>query len=521
MRPTRRLLYLAALALALAAGAPAASAAKPIGLAEGFHAPCAVQGVVPVPGGGAWFSCATHRVGGVRSRAAVGRVTEAGKVRLLPGAFPPESETGIGAAGADGSFWFAVEPPLESGKGPAPESIAHVTPAGAVKLFPLGLKKPFTVDELVVAPSGYVWLVTGRRFADTDMALWQISPTGGLTKTPVALTPKRLPGLAVGTEGDLWFTNGAAGVDAPLLHLAPDGMPTPVPGQPSGFGARRPTAGADGSVWYFGGTTEKGVGRVPPGGSITDTGGQLTPPESSTIHSPVVGGDGSLWFGIQVDGPSKIGRVTQSGHYEELGECLTYGQPFFGPETLVAGAEGNVWFTSLDERSLPAISDPPSIGLVTPEGSITQLYAGVDASPNAIAPDAQGGVWFAGGTKEIERIKPPDGPINTVYIGDAQEVRRSGAAALNLKVPSGGRISAEPVAIIGPHRSRTAIHGPTVSGPAEACGYGGLDLRLTGEALRRFKADGEVTVAVAVTFTPAGGTPYTEEKHVYFRRPRH
>jgi streptogramin lyase len=209
----------------------------------------------------------------------------------------------------------------------------------------------------------------------------------------------------------------------------------------------------------------------------------------------------------------------------EFRECLRYGQPFFGPETLVRGAEGNIWFTSLAERSLPNIVDPASIGMVTPAGAITQIYAGVKVESKAIAAASQGGAWFAGGLEEVQRIKPPQGVVNTFHIGKLDRVRPGGSGLLTVKVPSGGTLAAKPVAIvIGEHpktAKRIAIHAPATTAGTAVCGSPQVRVKLAGEALRRLQSSGKLQVAVAVTFTPSGGHPYTEEKVLRFQLPHH
>ena len=62
MRLTRYLL-LAALALAVLAGAPAAVAGEPVGIAESFPTKCDVDDVAAAPGGGAWFACTEYFFG--------------------------------------------------------------------------------------------------------------------------------------------------------------------------------------------------------------------------------------------------------------------------------------------------------------------------------------------------------------------------------------------------------------------------------------------------------------------------
>jgi streptogramin lyase len=454
MRLTKHLLP-AAVALALLAGAPAAVAGKPIGIAESFPTKCGVDAVTVAPGGGAWFACTEHFFGRHRnfhSRAKAGRITATGKVTEFSGPAPSETEPGRapGVVTTDGSFWFPVEESFEALTHPqqkqVPPSLARVDPGGVMTLFPIS---GGTIDEMVADLDGSVRFKVSEGLEHKNAAIWRVSPGGGeIAKT------------------------------------------TEDPGQSLGETASFP---------------------VKP------------PAKSGAIYgNSVIGADGNLWFGIQSG--AAIGRLTPTGELTEFRECLSYGQPFFGPETLVRGAEGNIWFTSLAQRSLPNISDPPSIGMITPAGAITQIYAGVAAEPKAIAATSESGAWFASGLEEIQRIKPPEGPVNTVHIGKLDE-DRPGAGLLSVKVPSAGRLQAKAVAMItGKNRKtrkRTAIHAPAGTASASVCGTPQVRVKLAGKALRFLRLDAEVRVAVAVTFTPAGGTPYTEEKTYRFHLPPH
>lgn len=450
MRLTRHVL-LAVLALALLAGAPAAVAGKPIGIAESFPTKCNVDDVAAAPDGGAWFACTEYLIGkhgSVHSHAKAGRVSATGQVSEFAGSTPLESAPGSYAPGvvaADGSFWFPVEKSFkaisEYVKTVVPPSLARVSPTGGVTLFPVS----GVVSELTALPDGTLRFKAAPA-GGTSAIVWQVSPAGEIT--PTAEDPK-----------------------------VPFGETATFPVKPA----------------------------VQPG---------------AIYGTSVIGADGNLWFGIQSN--AGIGRLTPTGALTEFRQCLRYGQPFFGPETLLRGVEGNIWFTSLAERSLPNIVDPASIGMITPAGAITQIYAGVTVEPKAIAADSEGGVWFAGGLEEVQRIKPPQGPVNTVHIGVLEE-DRPGAGQLSVKVPSAGRLQAKVVAMItGKNkktRKRTAIHAPAGTASASVCGTSRVRVKLAGKAALFLRLDAEVRVVVAVTFTPAGGTPYTEEKTYRFHLP--
>jgi streptogramin lyase len=454
MRPARRLL-LAALALAVLAGAPAAAAGEPVGIAESFPTDCNVGTVAATADGGAWFACTKYTYGKglfAKTRAQAGRITATGQVSEFASAAPLESgPTKIpGVVAADGSFWFPVAKSfyaeINYSKAVVPPTLARVTPDGTMTLFPVS---GGSVTELAALPDGSLRMKTAEGFEGKGAAVWQVSATGEMVRT----------------------------TDDPALPL---GETAAFPQHP-----------------------------FPPGGTI--------------YTGQAIGADGNLWFGIQ-SGRGAIGRLTPTGETTTFSDCLRYSQPYFGPETLVRGAEGNIWFTSLAERSLPSIVDPASIGMVTPAGGITQIYAGVTVEPKTIAASSEGGAWFAGGLEEIQRIRPPQGPVNTFHIGRLGKLRGNGSALLTVKVPSAGKLRTKPVAMItGKKKSkkRIAIKAPAGDAATPVCGSPQVKIQLAGEALSHLRATGKVRVAVAITFTPRGGHSYTEERSFFFQLPHH
>jgi streptogramin lyase len=489
-------IVLVALALALVAGAPAAAAGRPVGIAESFPTRCGVRGVSVAPGGGAWFSCVKvlprhHSIHSPGLQAMGGLISPSGQVREFPGNAPKGTEPTVGATAADGSFWFAIRAELNNLlRKPPAAALAHLTSSGAMTVVSLGLPATFQVEELVSSPNGYLWFTTAEGFARKNPALWQIAPGGQVAPTPVALSSGKSAGLAVGTDGNLWFADGVPGLTGALFRLTPTGELTqPADGSP-GFAARLPATA-----------------------------------ETQHVPDTVLGAEGNLWYSIQTGGPAAIGRLTPGGQTTEFNECLTYGQPFFGPEELALGSEGNVWFTSLAERSTPNISDPPSIGVITPAGQITQIYAGVKAEPQTIAAadDGAGGAWFASGGDEVQRIRPPQGPVNTFHIGRLIEVSRKGVGTISIKVPGPGSLSVKQTVFFtgrGKTRHRVALHDAPARFAPTSCGGTEFDLHLFGPALRAFKSKKRTAaVAISATFTPTGGTPYSEEEALVFRRP--
>ena len=149
-------------------------------------------------------------------------------------------------------------------------------------------------------------------------------------------------------------------------------------------------AGADGNVWFGDRGATPAVGRITPGGTITEFTSGLNqgsiPGGSAQFGSLSVGGivagaDGNVWFTDHGVTPA-IGRITPSGAITEFN--LPAGRV---PYKITLGPDGNVWFT---DRGAPA-----KIGTLTPSGAVTE-FGGLSTGsiPAGITAGPDGNVWF-------------------------------------------------------------------------------------------------------------------------------
>jgi virginiamycin B lyase len=506
----------AVLAAVLSAPVAAAQADAPVGIAQSFATKCGVGNLAPGKEGNVWFTCFVETNYGYAGRPKIGQVTPGGQVSEFGGQLPKNKEAGKIVAAADGNLWFTLNSffQLSPGKRLPPE-IGRITPSGQVTTYPLPLGAKYGVGDLVAGPNGYLWFVAAS-------SLWQISPQGTIARLPIDLGQNNVTTLEAGSEGNLWFAKKPASEPGSgvIGRLTPGGELSEFGATIPGFAPTTLIAAPDGSLLFFYGGTGSGVGRISPSGEFTTAATMLTSP-GEILGGAAIGADGNLWYSLQVGfDASAIGRVTASGQVTEFHDCLHYGQPYFGPAELVLGADGNLWFTSLESRQLPGISDPPSIGRVTPSGEITQIFAGVNFEASSIVAGPDGAIWFSGGRDEIQRIAPVSAPINTFRVGRAAKAAATGATKLRLNVPGPGTIEAKPQALLFHHRKPVRLPGVTVRTKTRACGAPDLPLRPVGAAKRAFRKHGEALERIAITFTPAGGTPYTETAKVDFYRPR-
>jgi streptogramin lyase len=105
----------------------------------------------------------------------------------------------------------------------------------------------------------------------------------------------------------------------------------------------------------------------------------------------VAGPDGNLWF----TGVNGIGRLTPStGAITIFSAGLPPGDVTGG---LTVGPDKNLWFS---------LVNGPGIGRITTAGVITVFTAGISASPSAITSGADGNLWFTESSPYIGRITP-------------------------------------------------------------------------------------------------------------------
>ena len=150
-------------------------------------------------------------------------------------------------------------------------------------------------------------------------------------------------------------------------------------------------------MWF----TEAAAERV---GHMNSTGGQLTQFSVSADGSfaepddIVAGPDGNLWY---TDcGNDTISRITPTG------AITNFPATGLGPGGITVGSDGNLWFTESESDSNGRTVQ--GIGRISMDGTITDFpfsEAGSEAFDIVAGPD--GNIWFTdSGRSEIGRISP-------------------------------------------------------------------------------------------------------------------
>jgi streptogramin lyase len=102
----------------------------------------------------------------------------------------------------------------------------------------------------------------------------------------------------------------------------------------------------------------------------------------STAANPgliVAGKDGNLWFNNETTAPSAIMRMTPAGVITRFNTAVTN----IGPVGIALGADGNVWYAKQQ-----------GIGMVTPDGKITERGVPGGRDSGYLTSGPGGNVWF-------------------------------------------------------------------------------------------------------------------------------
>lgn len=347
---------------------------------------------------------------------------------------PPTGGTETLGVDPFGNVWFeeTYEERWEGGEPSFPGRIVHMNRAGEITVATRGRASGFAF-----APDGTTWFSDTRwigRFAPNGKLTEFFLPEGGEGKpTTFAAGP-----IVVAPDGSAWFSgshffrneeegSASSGTSESIIdRLTPAGELTEftLPAD-SGYPAKL-AVGPDGNVWFTEPLGDR-VGRIGSLGQIE----RFPLPRGSRPGDIVSGPDGALWFMEEGEGIAEIGRMTTSGQLTQfpLGKAFS--------ATLVTGPDGRLWFVSeseierispsgrLSKIELPQTTGPQDLA-VGPEGSV--WYAS-PAEPPCLPGDSvcgQGGYYKSG---IIGRIDPA--PLS-LQIGKAKTAAHAHRLKLRL-----------------------------------------------------------------------------------------
>ncbi len=112
--------------------------------------------------------------------------------------------------------------------------------------------------------------------------------------------------IVAGHDGNLWFAESGA---KRIGRITPAGVVTEFNAGTTGFTGSM-TVAKNGDIWFTEGEAgvSRGIGRITPDGDVTEF--DVDIPDDSTIADITGGPDGNVWF---TDANSRIGRITPAG----------------------------------------------------------------------------------------------------------------------------------------------------------------------------------------------------------------
>ncbi len=145
-------------------------------------------------------------------------------------------------------------------------------------------------------------------------------------------------GIAAGSDGALWFTpSSVSPVRTALGRMTTAGAFTQH-ALPAGFSASNSpiVAAPDGNLWFqISNGSMNAIARMTTAGTVTQFAANSF---VAPVHSMTVGPDGAIWM---TESTTRIGRITTSGSYS------FHSVGGFNPFGIVAGSDGNLWFTAV------------------------------------------------------------------------------------------------------------------------------------------------------------------------------
>jgi streptogramin lyase len=226
-------------------------------------------------------------------------------------------------------------------------------------------------------------------------------------------------GIAAGPDGNLWFAD--RGTIKAIGRITPGGTITEFPITVAGSSPRGIVAGPDGNVWFTDDATVPAIGLV-----CLTTGPLCSPSDVTTeaIHEYGVtanggnggtpaprgitaGPDGNLWF-ADVGTTKAIGMINPATHV-----ITEYTSD--NPGNIAPGPDGNVWFTDRANTAIALIcltTGPLCSSADVSTHAIHNFLTPSGSTPEGVAAGPDGNLWFSDdGSKAIGTINPSTAAI--------------------------------------------------------------------------------------------------------------
>jgi streptogramin lyase len=233
-----------------------------------------------------------------------------------------------------------------------------------------------------------------------------------ITEFPVPTANAGPYDITAGPDGNLWFTDpvaGKIGVINPTTHAISEFAVPTANERPTGI-----AVGPDGNLWFTEYSLAKNaVYSASKIGVINPTTHAIsefaTPTTNSGPTGIVAGPDGNLWF--TEFAANKIGEINPTTHAISEFAVPTAKKSNPGPYDITAGPDGNLWFTE---------QQVGKIGEINPATHAISQYAAPSGAIRITAgPD--GNLWFTEGNN-IGMINPATHAISEFAATDADGI---------------------------------------------------------------------------------------------------
>jgi streptogramin lyase len=296
------------------------------------------------------------------------------------------------AVGRDDSIWFTE---------PSMNRVGHILPDGTVQQYRDGIPTSARPAGIAVDKDGSVWFTDSAR-----ATIEHLTPDGHVQVIGNGLPPTNTPGGPVVTsDGAVWFRETHPWRPR-IARIAPSGAITEFRDPAAGINGTLPRVAGTlqvmgNSVIEVGGIDPPNVFAIDPAGGVRSFDasgcfvaqagiacfpnrhalGVMQDPDNAA-GSVVRGPDGNVWFTDAVH--SRIVRVSSDGRFSYFSQGLTRWHS--GPQYITVGPDGALWFTEMRDR----------VGRITMDGRITEYGAGIPfrAFPGGIVAGRDGNLWF-------------------------------------------------------------------------------------------------------------------------------
>jgi streptogramin lyase len=323
--------------------------------------------------------------------------------------------------GVFGSSNFVVQPgrqvaPLTMLEGPdhnlwftefEGERIGRITSSGTITQFSIAGAQ--SLVGLAIGSDGNIW------FTDQYSGIVGHITTSGGGLTRFALPTGSHPqGLCAGRDNNLWFVDQKSSGLFTIGRITPSGAikefsvgKNAGPFQPYYYALAQIAPGPDGNLWFTNPQASTTVGNFI--GKITTAGVVATYSTADTPLGVVAGPDGNVWA-VEF---SNVAKITVSGAgISETEHPLTYG----GGYEITVGPDGDLWFT-----------ESTTIAKITTGGALTEFPPTSFAAylaPAGITSGPDGNVWFTGWfSSNIGKVSTSGTLLNTYALDNGSGPR--------------------------------------------------------------------------------------------------